>query len=351
MRERMVQLFALNSTEFRVENYLGGLLGERLEEFVELAPCTWLPLIPALSQGRSIDMSRDVVSASSWNAYESCGYFVSTPDFVITSTALALLGAAWGIWNYWKMKEIKRMVLPGVKVLAVDVDDESSELVEEDGSSRREVAWRSATAIVTDPPYLDPVQFAHFDSSPGLFGIVESFLATSSHPENDVSLERSAPSSEEERSSRHRRLFGKATKEGPEMYLHSIKFQAWLTTTQLVFWGGQIVVRDLSALPTVLQSAAASSAPSSAAIEQGGDSATLAAAAAALEGIGRPDLVVPEFALYGTFVLMALAQLLVLVPSAFVNYNIITSVEEMADIKRLRESCGCAGILEGRQDG
>jgi hypothetical protein len=312
VRERLVQSFNLSSAGFRVENYLGGLVGERLEALVELAPCTWLPLVPALTQGRSVDVARGAVSASSANALESCGCFLASTGFVATSILFAVLGVVWGGWNRWKMGEIKKMLLPTVRV----VEEDSGEM--EGGST-----GTTRRVVVADPPYLDPEQFARFDSSPGLLGAVESFVA-SWHAAD-------AEPKEEEQTTwgRHRLLFGRAGPgKGPELYLHSIKFHAWLVTTQLVFWGGQIVARDLSALPLVL----------------GRD------AAPALRGVGRPDLVVPELALYGALVLAALAQLVAVVPAAFLDYNVVTSVEEMADVERLRASCCRVGILRGRDE-
>jgi hypothetical protein len=210
------------------------------------------------------------------------------------------------------MGEIKKMLLPTLRV----VEEDSGEIKGGSTGTARRV-------VVADPPYLDPERFARFDSSPGLFGAVESLVA-SSHADNVETEGR-----KEVAWGRHRLLFGRAGPEkGPELYLHSIKFHAWLVTTQLVFWGGQVVARDLSALPLVL----------------GRD------AAPALRGVGRPDLVVPELALYGALAAAALAQLVAVVPAAFLDYNVVTSVEEMADAGRLRASCCRVGILRGREE-
>jgi hypothetical protein len=306
VRERLVQQFDLNPAQFRVENYFGSIMGTTLEEFVELAPCTaWLPLIPALSQGRSIDMSRDVVSASSTNALASAGYFVSTPSFVAGTSIAALGGMVWGGWNYWKMNEIKRMVLPSVQ----------------GGRQAEEEAVR-----MVDPPYLNATDLAAFDSSPTFFGWIEAAVkSTFFDDEKEDKCE-----DLDSRQGRQLRLFGTAGTAGPELYLRSIKFHTWLVTTQVVFWGTQIVARDVSAVASLYATGAA------------GVSAE----------IGRPEFVVAELLLYGTFVGAALFQLLYVAPQTFWNYILVTSVEEFAKPDLLRASCCDIGILdaEGKAD-
>jgi hypothetical protein len=311
VRERLVRQFDLHPAQFRVENYFGSIMGRTLEELVELAPCTaWLPLIPALSQGRSIDMSRDVVSASSSNALASAGYFVSTPSFVAGTSLAALGGMVWGGWNYWKMNEIKRMVLPAVQ----------GGRQADEGSVR-----------MVDPPYLNATQLAAFDSSPSVFGwieaaVVSTFFDGETPEEEDNEVCEDLDSSQ----GRQLRLFGQAGESGPELYLRSIKFHTWLVTTQVVFWGTQIVARDVSAVSSLYASGAAGSSAE----------------------IGRPEFVVAELLLYGTFVGAALFQLLYVAPQTFWNYILVTSVEEFAKPELLRASCCDIGILdaEGKVD-
>jgi hypothetical protein len=303
VRERLVLQFDLNPAQFRVENYFGSIMGTTLEELVELAPCTaWLPLIPALSQGRSIDMSHDVVSASSNNALASAGYFVSTPSFVTVSALFAVLGMVWGGWNYWKMNEMKRMVLPAVQGGRGGADEEAVRMV--------------------DPPYLNATQLAAFDSSPSVLGWIEAAVVSTFFDEEKEDKCEDLDSSQ----GRQLRLFGQAGEAGPELYLRSIKFHTWLVTTQVVFWGTQIVARDVNAVSAMLTGAAGSSAE-----------------------IGRPEFVVAELLLYGTFVGAALFQLLYVAPQTFWNYILVTSVEEFAKPELLRASCCDIGILDAER--
>lgn len=276
VRERIMQTNNLSPT-FKVENYFANLLGERLVEMVELSPLTWLPLIPALSLGRTVDMTHHVVSASAPNAVESCGYFLGTTPFAVSTTFAAILGALWGGWNYYKMARIKDMVVP---TLVLTPNNAAS------------------SAVLLPPRMEDPDEVASFNSSPAIVGWIESFFAK--HPTNT-----------------HETLFGVAGAAGPELYLQSIKIHTWLVTGQIVFWGGQIVTRDVVALASGHQVA----------------------------DIGRPELLVPELLWSGSLVALALLQLL-LAPQTFLNYNLITSVEQFIRPELLQQSCCEKGILE-----
>lgn len=59
VRERFLRTCPV-SPDFRIETYFAQVFSHNLEEIVELSPLTWLPLIPALSLGRSVDLSRNL---------------------------------------------------------------------------------------------------------------------------------------------------------------------------------------------------------------------------------------------------------------------------------------------------
>ena len=80
VRQRMMDKFQLPST-FKIEDYFAQIFGHNLEEVVELSPVTWLPLIPLIAVDNSVDLSRDVVSAASSNAFDSAGYFYATHGY------------------------------------------------------------------------------------------------------------------------------------------------------------------------------------------------------------------------------------------------------------------------------
>jgi hypothetical protein len=272
VRERFIETCRV-SPNFRIETYFTRIFGKNLEEIVELSPLTWLPLIPAISLGRSVDMSRDIVSASSPNAYESCGYFLGSPSFFGVSTAIFAAALVWGCFNFWKVTQIKEMLIPA--------------LVRDSNCNNK--------ATLLPPRFEDEKLLNEFNSSPSIFGWIEGMLGEP--PRND-----------------QEKLFGAAGAAGPDLYRDSIKFHTWLVVSQIVFWGSQIVARDANALVRGME-------------------------------VGNPDLVVPELAIFGFYVALAIAQLW-LAPQTFLNYSLITSIEDLANEFAIQESCQLDGASE-----
>jgi hypothetical protein len=272
VREQLIGVCGVDPN-FRIENYFAKVSAHHLEDIVELSPLTWLPLIPLLSLGRSVDMSRDVISAASTNSFESCGYFLGTPSMFVSSTLLTALACTWGVWNFWKMTAVKEMLVP--------------QLVRN--------SKEGGKPILLPPRYQDTVLLEEFNSSPYLVEAIESFFGRP--PRN-----------------RQERLFGKAGAAGPEIYLKSIKFHMWLVVSQIIFWGGQIVARDAFAL-------------------LGG-----------YEG-GNPELLVPELVIYSLYVGLAIGQLAI-IPSTFLNYCLVTSIEELVQEETVQESCSAVCVLD-----
>lgn len=154
VRERMLRTGRV-SPDFRVENYCETIFGRNLKEMVELSPLTWLPLIPTLSLGRSIDMSHDVVSAASSNAAESCGFFLGSPVYFWETTVIAAATLIWGCFNFWKVAEIKIMLIPTLL--------------------RDSTSGNKATLL--PPRFQDESLLAEFNSSPSIFGWFEGFYS------------------------------------------------------------------------------------------------------------------------------------------------------------------------------
>ena len=152
IRERMMEQMNLPQT-FAVEDYFSEIFGHDLEEVVELSPVTWLPLIPLIAVDNSVDLSRDVVSASSSNAFDSCGYFFATPWVLYSTLFLQVISLVWAIFNSWKVASIKQMIVPT--------------LVKETSDSE---------AILLPPRYEDEYLLEKFNSSPGIFSWVEQFF-------------------------------------------------------------------------------------------------------------------------------------------------------------------------------
>lgn len=105
-------------------------------------------------------------------------------------------------------------------------------------------------------------------------------------------------------------LFGMAGAAGPHLYRNSIKFQTWLCITHIVFFGSQIVTRDLNAI--FLSGTTAS--------------------------VGNPEYVTLELITYGSFVLLSLIQLLFVTPRGFWNLCLVVSAEDGASEELLTES-------------
>ena len=197
---------------FKIEDYFAEIFGENLEEFVELSPVTWLPLIPLIAISNSVDIRNHVVSASSSNAFDSCGYFFASPVNLYSTIFLQVVGLLWAIFNFWKMASIKRMLIPTLV--------KGSEI---------------GAAILLPPRYVDDHLRGEFNSSPGWVAWSERLLT-------DGGDKQYPPRN------RHEELFGAVGSKFPEAYRASIRFHTWLCVAQITYFTTQIVARDASAL-------------------------------------------------------------------------------------------------------
>mmetsp|Transcript_3416 Transcript_3416/g.5698 ORF Transcript_3416/g.5698 Transcript_3416/m.5698 type:complete len:595 (-) Transcript_3416:490-2274(-) len=210
-RERILGQFPLPQA-FEIEAYFEKIFGENLEETVELSPVTWLPLIPLIALENSVDLSRDVVSASSSNAFESCGYFFATPWVFYPTIFFQGISLTWALFNYWKMASIKKMLLPTLVTDGVNGE-----------------------AALLPPRYtIDEIR-KDFNSSPSIFAWGEQFFtgggAKTSPPRNT-----------------HEELFGAVGTKFEHVYRDSIRFSSWLCVALIVYSTTQIVFRDMEAL-------------------------------------------------------------------------------------------------------
>jgi len=210
-RERMMVQMNLPQN-FAIENYFSEIFGSNLEEIVELTPVTWLPLIPLIALANSVDLSRDVVSASSSNAFDSCGYFYATPWVVYSTLLLQILSLTWSVFNSWKIAGIKKMLLPT--------------LFKENTNSE---------AILLPPRYEDPFLLVKFNSSPGIFEWFEQFFTGGGSKTNPPK-------------NNHEKLFGATGTKFPSIFRDSIKLDTWLSVTIIVYSTTQIILRDAAAL-------------------------------------------------------------------------------------------------------
>ncbi len=299
IREKFMERHGLNNdndndddetskSPFRIERYFEQIFAHNLEEMVELSPLTWLPLIPLISLLDTIDLSRDVISGSSSNAALSAGCFITSEWFAVPSVLFHIIGIFWCIVNYWKMKEVKDMLIP---TLVKDVGN-SNEL---------------GGVILLPPRYVDDEIRNSFNSSPEPIATLERFFG-GIVSDGIESNERAIATM-----TNHEQLFGEAGKNGPELYRYSIKLQTWTCVAQIVFLFGQIVLPDIY---TSLD------------YNEGIITA---------DEIGNIDWLIPELSLYSGFVLISILQLF-LAPSVFLNYCTATSIEEMTKDWALEEA-------------
>lgn len=191
-----------------MEKYFEQIFAKNLEKIVELSPMTWIPLIPFIALVNTVDIDNDLVSASSPNAIISCGEYIASPGVLFPSILLQIISLFWGLFNFWKMASIKRMLCPTIVRCKEEFD----------------------TAIFLPPRYEDEAMRKEFNSSPGFVKYVES-LFVKEKPRNA-----------------HQELFGAAGGDGPEFYANSIKLNLWLCVAQIVLFCSEIVFRDLSAV-------------------------------------------------------------------------------------------------------
>eukprot|EP00539_Tryblionella_compressa_P003766 CAMPEP_0178748926 /NCGR_PEP_ID=MMETSP0744-20121128/9137_1 /TAXON_ID=913974 /ORGANISM="Nitzschia punctata, Strain CCMP561" /LENGTH=545 /DNA_ID=CAMNT_0020402305 /DNA_START=45 /DNA_END=1682 /DNA_ORIENTATION=- len=243
---------------FRIESVVQASFAYNLLKIVKISPLTWIYLIPALALANAIDLSHEVVNASSPNAAESVGYFFSTLESIGPATFTVVLSAVWGLWNCWKLTQIKYMVLPRLRK---DCNTGKVEIL---------------------PPLADNQQVRDtFNSSPGIGSILEGLWATPAE------------------STLHE-LFGTAGAAGIKLYRNSIKYQTWLCLTHVVFFGTQIVPRDVNALFSASTATAV------------GDSSHLMA----------------ELVTYGGYVLLSLLQLALVTPRSLWNFCLVSCLDE-----------------------
>ena len=234
------------SENTRVKPVMEERFSDLLFELVELSPLTWLPLVPALALANAVDLSHDVVNSSSPNALDSAGFFFSSPEALVPSVVIVSLSVLWGLTNFWKMSEIKSMMLPTTALVEAS----------ENGAQAQSVH-------ILPPRFKVPREMKSFTSSPSFVGSVERFFASNEEEESPSTISS---------------LYGEAG--GFEFYLSSLRFHTWLCITNIVFFGTQIIPRDIQAL--VGQS-----------IEMAGD----------------PGSVVPELVTYSSMVVISVALL------------------------------------------
>jgi len=211
IRERMIEQRGLPES-FQIEDYFAEIFGQELKKKVELSPVTWIPLIPLIAIANSVDLTRDVVSAASSNAFDSCGFFYATPWVLYSAVMLQVISVTWSTYNFWKMATVKRMLLP--TLVKGSLPDE---------------------AMLLPPMYEDNELKAKFDSSPSIFASIERFFSeggADTHPPRN----------------KHEELFGAVGSQFKQVFGDSIQFHTWMSVALITYSTTQILLRDASAL-------------------------------------------------------------------------------------------------------
>lgn len=204
IREQLVRSGKISSDAL-IESQLETKFGSHCLELVDLSPLTWLPLLPAMALANSVDLSHDVVNAASPNAADSAGFFFSNPLAFVPNVSVVVLSLLWGLWNYWKMCEVKQMLIPTLARI--------------DGQIR-----------FLPPRMMIPAEMSNFAPlSPPIINQLEAYLG-------------------EPAQSPMESLYGPAGAAGPKLYLASIRYQTWLCITTVVVFGTQILTRDVDVL-------------------------------------------------------------------------------------------------------
>jgi len=277
IRERLKREgLVANESSFTIRSYLEDLFSSDKFEFVELSPLSWVPLIPGLALLSSVDLAHDVLP-NSQNSYESCGYFVSTPWVILPIAASQILCLVWSVYNFNNMASIKTMLVPRVfrKEHNNGGDDCGFEIVRPD---------------VAVPELRRAFRQSMASNTPVVFRPIESFYG--SRPTNRIQV-----------------LFGTVGGNGKGYFLDSIKFQLWLTVSSIVCLGSEILTRDVLALVASSNNIAPGAASSVA---------------------GNPDSLVAETLVFGLFLVFNVLELLI-VPTTFLNYCLIDTVETFVD--------------------
>lgn len=154
-------------------------------------------------------IKRDCVSIVS-EAFESSGYFFSSPYVLYPTILFQSLSLTWSLYNFWKTTTVKEMLAP---TLVTD--------------------GRSKEALLLSPRYTCDAIRDNFNSSPSIFAWFEEFFAGASPPVN-----------------KHEELFGTVGSKFEEVFLGSIRLSTWLCVTLFVYSTTQIVFRDVAAIYT-----------------------------------------------------------------------------------------------------
>ena len=249
LENHMLQVLPSPPRNFRIEPVLEVAFSDALQDVLRVSPWTWATLLPELAVVNTIDFA---------HKGSGVGFFFTTSSFILPITIATIVASAWGYWNAWKMTQVKSMLLP--------------RLVPENSLDPGGARILSGPAI-----YNDGVRTNFYEvSTPTPLAFVESVFGKPPETIYDD-------------------LFGKAGSNGLAFYENSIRNQVWLSLTQLVILGTQILPDDLQAI---------------------------------YQKTGNVRAAQDEFLFLGFLLLWHAFQIFIVAPRTVWNYAVVSSMEE-----------------------
>ncbi|CAB9507438.1 expressed unknown protein [Seminavis robusta] len=266
LRSHVMDLFPSLPADFRVEALMEEDFAANMYKAVQVPFFAWALYIPALAISNSIDLSHGVVNSGAANDAASAGYFFDEFFSFVPSISSVIIGSIWGWWNCWKMTQVKYMILPRLE------PDQAND----------------GMPVIRPPPMYNDYVRSTFDASPPSLRRVERFWGKEPQTIYDD-------------------LFGQAGSAGLELYGNSIKYQFWLTLTNVVYFGLQILPRDLEVFVNGAKA-------------------------------GDPTNVSVELWFYAIMMSVSLINLFLVTPRTFWNYSLVSCMEGENLVELLRLS-------------
>jgi hypothetical protein len=265
LKNHVMDLFPSLPSDFRVESLMEESFAETMYKAVQVPFLAWVFFIPALAYSNAVDLSHGVINAGAPNAALSSGYFFDEFLIFVPAISSVIISSIWGYWNCWKMTQVKYMILPRLE------PDQTND----------------GRPVIRPPPMYNDYVRSSFDASPPSLRRVERFWGKEPQTIYDD-------------------LFGQAGSAGLDLYSNSIKYQAWMTLTNIVFFAIQILPRDLEVMVDGAKA-------------------------------GDPQMVAVELYAYGILLAFSIFNLFWVTPRTFWNYCVVSCMdgENLVELLRL----------------
>jgi len=191
--------------------YLDEVGAANLIVMVELQPLVWLGMLPPLCVFESIKI-RAEVPGDDVNG-EAAGTYFRTPELLIATILVEVIGIAWGCYNYCKVLALKRILRPRI----------------------HKNPYTHKLQYGAPPVYDDGAIDAFLEAHDWSLMSCTRMLTHVTRSYGDVGHEQ-------------HRLFSIAGSQGPNLLMRSIKFHTWFLMAGATFCFTAVLVPDLIAL-------------------------------------------------------------------------------------------------------